>query len=60
MGIHDRSNSYIHFLLVKLTGINVDPVLVEKLTLIVFVTCFVLSVWLNTRDRRRRKKILSE
>ncbi len=57
MGIHDRSDSYIHFLFLKLTGIDFDPVLVEKLTLIIFAVCFIFSVWLNIRDRQRHKKI---
>src|SRR5688500_12177489 len=34
LGYHDESNSYIHFLVLKLTGINMDPQLVENFTLI--------------------------
>lgn len=50
MGIHDRSQSYIHFLLLKTTGVNFNPRLVENGTLIVFLVCTLLSVWLNLRD----------
>src|SRR5262245_13634428 len=51
MGIHDRSDSYIHFLILKLTGKGLNPVLVERTTLIVFFLTFILSVVLNIRDR---------
>lgn len=56
LGYHDRSNSYIHFLLLKLTGKNFDPVLVENMTLMIFLLSFILSVWLNLRDRKRIRK----
>lgn len=55
LGYHDRSDSYIHFLLLKLTGINFDPKLVENTTLIIFGVCFVLTAWLNIKDRQRKK-----
>ncbi len=54
MGYHDRSNSYIHFLLLKLTGKDFDPGLVENITLWVFLVCFLLSVVLNYKDWRRK------
>lgn len=54
LGYHDRSNSYIHFLLLKLTGKNFDPQLVEVMTLIIFLICFVLSISLNIVDKRKR------
>ncbi len=54
MGIHDRSDSYIHFLLLKLTGKDFDPQLVENATVIIFALCFVLSIWFNLKDRRKR------
>ncbi len=56
MKLHDRSQSYIHFLIWKTTGINMDPWLVERGTLIVFLLCLVLSVWLNIRDRKKRQE----
>ena len=55
MGYHDRSNSYIHFMLLKLTGKNFNPLLVERATLILFLLSFALSVWLNIKDWRRRR-----
>ena len=58
MGYHDHSNSYVHFLLLKLTGKNFDPQLVENVTLWVFLLSFVLSVFFNYRDWRRRRQKL--
>lgn len=55
LGYHDQSDSYIHFLLLKLTGINFNPTLVETVTLIVFFISLVMSVWLNWRDYRSKK-----
>lgn len=54
MGIHDRSSSYIHFLLLKLTGVDFDPKLVDNITLLVFILCFILTIMLNIRDYRQR------
>lgn len=56
MGIHDRSQSYIHFLILHTTGQNLDPVFVERVTLVVFLLCAVLSIWLNLRDWISRPK----
>jgi hypothetical protein len=56
LGYTDESNSYIHFLILKMTGINMDPELVNNVTLIVFVVSIIMSVWLNIRDRRKKLK----
>ncbi|MDP4261380.1 MAG: DUF2784 family protein [Bacteroidota bacterium] len=56
LGYHDQRRSYIHFLLQKLTGIDFNEQLVENVTLIVFLLSLVMSVWLNTRDWRKRKR----
>ena len=55
LGYHDESDSYIHFLLLKLTGWNADPKLVETVTVIVFFLALVISVILNIRDYRRKR-----
>lgn len=55
LGYHDQSDSYIHFLLLQLTGINFNPDLVETATLVVFVVSFVMSGWLNVRDWKRQR-----
>ena len=56
LGYDDHSRSYIHFLILKLTGANLNPQLVENITLIVFLICFALSVWFNIRNPRTRKR----
>jgi hypothetical protein len=55
LGYHDQQNSYIHFLLLKLTGINFNETLVNNVTLIVFVISVVMSIWLNIRDRKQKR-----
>jgi hypothetical protein len=54
LGYHDESRSYIHFLILKLTGIDMDPQLVDNIVLIGFIVAVVMSVYLNLRDRRKR------
>jgi hypothetical protein len=58
LGYHDQQNSYIHFLLLKLTGINFNEDLVNNVTLIVFVISLTISLWLNIRDRKKMKRHL--
>ncbi|MBC6490096.1 DUF2784 family protein [Flavihumibacter stibioxidans] len=53
LGYHDRSGSYIHFLILKLTGADLDPGLVETGTLVVFLVSLGLSVWLVLRDKNK-------
>lgn len=55
LGYHDRSNSYIHFLLLKLTGKDFNPQLVENCTLWIFLACFVLSIWFYIKEKRKSK-----
>lgn len=59
MGIQDRSHSYIHFLLQKLTGKDFNQQLVEKATLIFFALLFILSIFLNILDRSKKKQAIS-
>jgi Protein of Unknown function (DUF2784) len=56
LGYHDRSNSYIHFLILKITGKDFSELLVEKAVLIGFLLSFIMSVWLNSRNWRRRSR----
>lgn len=59
LGYHDQSRSYIHFLILKVTGLDLDPNLVENATLIVFVVSLAMSAFLNVRDLRRKNKSAS-
>lgn len=54
LGFVDESNSYIHFLILKVTGINLTEKLVDNSTLIIFLVVFVLSIWFNRRDHRKK------
>lgn len=54
LGYVDHSHSYIHFLILKLTGADLEPQLVDKGTLIVFLASFSLSTWLNIKDYKKR------
>jgi hypothetical protein len=56
LGYHDQQGSYIHFLVLKLTGINFNPKLVENATLIIFLISLAMSIWLNIKDRRLRHR----
>jgi len=56
LGLIDRYHSYIHFLLLKMTGIDLDPKLVDTGTLVVFLLSFALSICLNFIDYRLRKR----
>ncbi len=57
MGIHDYSNSYIHFLILKLTGHNLNTTLVEQATLYIFLLCFILTIWFNYRGKTKKTKV---
>lgn len=52
LGYEDRSVSYIHFLILKISGLNLNPQLVERATLLIFIACFVLSLWYNLKTRK--------
>jgi Protein of Unknown function (DUF2784) len=56
LGYSDESDSYVHFLLLKLTGVNFSPLLVDRITVVVFFVSLILSVWLNQRDYRRGRR----
>ena len=54
LGYTDRSNSYIHFLVLNLTGEDFNPQFVENITLIIFLLSFALTTWLNIKDWGRK------
>jgi hypothetical protein len=55
LGYIDHSYSYIHLLILKLTGADLNPQRVDAFTLIVFLASFCLSIALNLKDKRRKK-----
>lgn len=54
LGYQDMSNSYIHFLILKFTGINFPERLVDIITLLIFLLSLILSTWINIRDHKRK------
>lgn len=51
LGYSDESNSYIHFLILKATGINFSESLVDISTGIVFFTAYSISIYFAVRTR---------
>ena len=54
LGYHDMSDSYIHFLIIKLTGFNLPANLVDLGTLILFFSSFLTSIILNLKNWKNR------
>lgn len=54
LGFQLSSNSYIHFLILELTGINISESLVNSITFIVFFSSLFLSFLTNIRDYKRK------
>jgi len=54
MGITDDPNTYIGFLIQKVTGTLPSDAFIFNLTLAVFVVSFIASITLNFRDWKRR------
>lgn len=56
MGIVDTSNSYTHFLIQKLTGLNLNQTMVDYGTLTALLLATIACIWVNVIDARRKKK----
>jgi Protein of Unknown function (DUF2784) len=56
LGYNDQSNSYIHFLILKITGIKLAENWVDRTTLIVFFAAFSISLYFFTKKRISRRK----
>lgn len=52
LGYENMSSSYIHFLLLKITGIDFSVHLVDSFTVILFFSAFAISTYLNFGKRR--------
>jgi len=53
LGYADQTNSYVHFLILKLTGAVLSLELVETATAGVYFASLAVSLALNIRDRRK-------
>jgi hypothetical protein len=60
LGFHDMSNSYIHFLILELTGINFSEKLVDTVTVVVFFSSLIVSFWVNIRYRNSKLSVISD
>ena len=52
LGYENMSSSYIHFLILKITGFDFPTNLVDLVTVIVFFSAFAISAYLNFRKWR--------
>lgn len=55
LGYNDMENSYTHFLVYKLTGINFSQSVVDIGTAAVFFISFAASIVLNIRDWQKKR-----
>ncbi|MFW6160828.1 MAG: DUF2784 domain-containing protein [Acidobacteriota bacterium] len=56
LGYYSMPDSYLQFLFETLTGINVSRTVVDTAALVVLFTAFLLSLTLNLRDRKQKRK----
>ena len=56
LGYKDERNSYIHFLVLKIFGVNLPENWVDKATLIVFLLAFFISIILNQKKHLSKRK----
>lgn len=56
LGYQNMSSSYIHFLILELTGIDLPAKLVDTWTVIIFFSALIISTYLNVRKFRARNK----
>jgi len=56
LGKTNLPNSYLKYLFDRITGLNIDSTLVDRVTLIVFVAALAVSIFLNLRDKILSKR----
>ena len=56
LGKTDLPDSYIKYLADRITGLDFDASLVDSITLYAFLAALAISVFLNIKDYRRKKK----
>ncbi len=55
LGISNLPASYVKYLVDRLTGLDLNPSLVDNVTLYSFLAALVLSIFLNIKDLRIKK-----
>ena len=56
LGKTDLPESYVKYLFDRLTGLNVNPSLVDNITLYAFIIALIISFYFNLRDWLKSKK----
>jgi len=56
LGKTDLPNSYVKYLTDRITGLDLNVVFVDKVTLYSFLAALAISIFLNSRDFRNRRK----
>gem|GEM_PF-149309 len=56
LGETNLPNSYLKYLFDRITGLDINSVLVDRATLIVFIVALALSLFLNLRDKILSKR----
>jgi len=51
LGKTNLPNSYLKYLFDRITGLNINAELVDRVTLIVFIAALAISLFLNIRDK---------
>jgi len=60
MGKTGLPSSYMKYLIDRITGLDINPVLVDNLTLILFITALLLSFLLNLKDRKWINSVIGD
>lgn len=56
LGKTDLPTSYIKYLIDRLTGLDVNQIIVDKATLYGFIAALAVSIFLNIRDFRKKRQ----
>jgi len=57
LGRHDLPDSYIKYLTDRVTGLDVNALWVDKITLYVFLAAMLFSIIFNIRDKVNKRRI---
>ena len=60
LGATNLPDSYVKYLIDRLTGLNINETLIDNVTLYSFVAALVLSIFFNTREIIRKRKSLRQ
>jgi len=56
LGNHDLPSSYIAYIILRLTGMDVNAGLTDSMTVIFFFVALLISAVLNIRDHKKNRK----